>query len=346
MARHEWCAKAGREGCFRLGHTDLGAGDLRRVTGQEVIHRLLGRQTRDRRQDAERIRGQHDDILRHRPHIFFRGVGNEFDRIGTAGIFRLAVVVEIEFPRFRVHHDIFEYGSEPPRGRVDFRFRILGKPDHLGVAAALKIEYRSIRPAMFVIADQHTAGIRRQRRLAGARQAKENSRIAFWTNIGRAMHRHHRIERQQIVEQAEDRLLHLAGISGAADQDQLLGQVDRDDGFAARSVAGGISLEARQIDDRIFRGECRQFVGLGPDQHRADEQIVPGQLVDDAHIHAMFRLRTTEQILHKERVLLGERGNKVGLERGKMIRGHGNIGLAPPDAVFGFAVTHDELVIG
>ena len=39
--------------------------------------------------------------------------------------------------------------------------------------------------------------------------------------------------RQQIVEDAEHRLLHLAGICGAADQDQLLGEVDRDHRLAA-----------------------------------------------------------------------------------------------------------------
>src|SRR3546814_6827212 len=41
---------------------------------------------------------------------------------------------------------------------------------------------------------------------------------------------------EQIVQDAEHRLLHLAGILRAADQDQLLGEVDRDHRFAARAM--------------------------------------------------------------------------------------------------------------
>jgi len=160
------------------------------------------------------------------------------------------------------------------------------------------------------------------------------------------MHRHHRIERQQIVEQAEDGFLHFPGISGAADQDQFLGQVDRNHGFAARAVTRGIGLEAGQVDNRIFRNECRKFIGIWPHQHRADEKIVPRQFIDDPDIDAMFRLRAAEQILDEQGFLLGQGRKKVGLQRCKMIRRHRDIGFAPPHAVFGFAIPHDELVIG
>ena len=72
MARHERRAEAGREGRFGLGHADLGAGDLGGVARQEVVHRLVGRQPRDRRQHAERVGGQHDDVLRQRAHVLAR----------------------------------------------------------------------------------------------------------------------------------------------------------------------------------------------------------------------------------------------------------------------------------
>ena len=60
--RQERRAEAGAERRLRLGDALLGAGDLRGVAREEVIHRRLRRQPRDRRQHAERVGGQHDDV--------------------------------------------------------------------------------------------------------------------------------------------------------------------------------------------------------------------------------------------------------------------------------------------
>ena len=65
MARHEGRAEAGGEGRLRLlAEALFGARDLGGEAGEEVIHRLARRQLRDRRQHAEGIGRQHDDILR------------------------------------------------------------------------------------------------------------------------------------------------------------------------------------------------------------------------------------------------------------------------------------------
>ena len=69
VARHERRAEAGREGRFRLRHADFGAGDLGGVAREEVVHRLVGRQPRDRRQHPERVGGEHDDVRGHRAEI-------------------------------------------------------------------------------------------------------------------------------------------------------------------------------------------------------------------------------------------------------------------------------------
>ena len=45
MVHHERRAEARREGRGGFGHAELGAGDDRRVAGEEVIHGLLGRET-------------------------------------------------------------------------------------------------------------------------------------------------------------------------------------------------------------------------------------------------------------------------------------------------------------
>jgi hypothetical protein len=56
LLRQERRAEARRERRLRLGDADLRPGDLRRVAGEEVEHRLVAGQARDRRQDPERRR--------------------------------------------------------------------------------------------------------------------------------------------------------------------------------------------------------------------------------------------------------------------------------------------------
>src|SRR3546814_1022457 len=58
----------------------------------------------------------------------------------------------------------------------------------------------------------------------------------------------------------------------------------------------------------------------------------------------MFGLRSAEQVGDVELVLLPQRGEEIGLQRRKMLRRHGHVGLAPPDGGFGFRVPDDELV--
>src|SRR3546814_10784081 len=139
----------------------------------------------------------------------------------SAGVLGEAVVVEVERARFGIDHDVFEHGAEAARGRIDFGFGFFGQADHLRIAAALEIEDRGVRPAMLVVADQRTRGIGRQRRLAGAREAEEDRGVAVRPDIRRTVHRHHALYGEPIVEDAEYRLLHLAGIGGAADQPEL-----------------------------------------------------------------------------------------------------------------------------
>ena len=111
-------------------------------------------------------------------------------------------------------------------------------------------------------------------------------------------------------------------------------------------MACRVGLEARQVDDGVFRREAGKFVCGGADQQGADEQVVPGALVDDAHIDAMFGLRTAEQVGDIERVLFAQRLEEIRLERGEMFRSHAAIGLAPPHRRFGFGIADDELVLG
>src|SRR3546814_17785000 len=83
---------------------------------------------------------------------------------------------------------------------------------------------------------------------------------------------------------------------------------------------------------------------FGPHQQRADEMGMPGVFGDDPHLHAIFGLRSAEQILREQRFLGGELGEKIILQRREMLGRHRLVGLAPPDGAFGFRVANGELV--
>ncbi len=111
-------------------------------------------------------------------------------------------------------------------------------------------------------------------------------------------------------------------------------------------MALGIGLEARQVDDRVLGREAAELVGGRAHEQRADEQVVPGELVDHAHVDAVLGLRAAEQVGDVERVLGAECGEEVGLEVGEVLGGHRHVDLAPPHGVLGLGVADDELVLG
>ena len=89
MTRQERRAEAGGEFRLDADETLLGAGDLRGVAGEEVIHRLRRRELGDRRHHAERVGGEHHQVLRHAGAAAARGVRDELERIGRAGVLGL-----------------------------------------------------------------------------------------------------------------------------------------------------------------------------------------------------------------------------------------------------------------
>ncbi len=63
--------------------------------------------------------------------------------------------------------------------------------------------------------------------------------------VGGAVHGQHFLLGQVVIEDGEDRFLDLAGIGGAADEDQLLAEVDHDEGFGIGAVQLRHGVEAR-----------------------------------------------------------------------------------------------------
>ncbi len=162
--------------------------------------------------------------------------------------------------------------------------------------------------------------------------------------VGRAVHRHHALFRQDVVEQRKDRFFVLAGIGGIADQNQLLVEVQRDDGFRTAAVFRRVGLEAGAVDDGEIGHEAGQFRGLGAPQQVADEKPVPCQFRHDPHIKAQRRISAAIEVLN-EIVLAFHMLQHIGM---KPVKGFGlhRLVVFPPDGVFHRGGAYDVLVLG
>ncbi|MDZ7748133.1 MAG: hypothetical protein U5K43_04180 [Halofilum sp. (in: g-proteobacteria)] len=135
-----------------------------------------GRQLADRRQHAERVAGQEDDVVGHARRARDARIRDVVDRVGAARVRGDGVVVEVDHARLGIVDDVLEHGAEAD-GVVDLRLGLGREVDRLGVAAALDVEDAVVRPAVLVVADERTMRVGRQRGLAGPRQAEEHGHV-------------------------------------------------------------------------------------------------------------------------------------------------------------------------
>ena len=229
MPDEKWSAEAGRKCRLWLGHAHLGARDLGRVAADEVIHRMRRRERADRRQHAERIAGEKDYVGRMTGDAGNLRVLNELDRIRATSVLRDARVGVIDVAIF-IEHDVLEHGAEAQRlenVRLVFRREI----DRLCVAAAFDVEDAVIAPNVFVVANEMTLRIGRERGFSRAAETEEQGRHArLLIGSGRAMHREQTALRRKVIGHGEDAFLHLAGVFGAEDNKFLVLEAEIDAG--------------------------------------------------------------------------------------------------------------------
>jgi hypothetical protein len=96
----------------------------------------------------------------------------------------------------------------------------------------------------------------------------------------------------------------------------------------------------------VYSGTKPASSSLGAHQQGADEQVVPGELVDHAHVDAVLGLRAAEQVRHIERSLSASAARKSSFSAAKCSGRHADVGLAPPHGAFGLVIADDELVLG
>ena len=177
----EGLTEASGERRRRLRDAALRASQLGREAGEEVILHLFRRQDGNRRQDTESIGCEEDDALGSRSSaaVIDKALDRALDvieRIRYTRILRDALVGEINLA-ILVEDNVLEE-CVALDGAEDVRLCILVEVDDLCIAAAFEVEDTIVIPAVLIIADQQALRIRRQRRLARAGEAEEDSRYS------------------------------------------------------------------------------------------------------------------------------------------------------------------------
>ena len=176
MQLQECLSKASGEGRGGLCDSTLGSGQLSGKSGQEVVLSLLRSQDGYRRQYAECICGQEDNLFR------CRSCGNRaynllnmVDGIGYTGVLRYALIIEIDLS-ISIQRYVLQQ-SVALDGVVDIRLGLFVQIDNLRVASAFEVEDTVVIPAVLIITDQQTFGICGQSSLTSSGQTEEDSGV-------------------------------------------------------------------------------------------------------------------------------------------------------------------------
>ena len=153
---------------------------------------------------------------------------------------------------------------------------------------------------MFVIANQTAIRIRRERRLASATETEEDRCVASFADIRRAMHREYALQWQNIIEHAENTLLHFAGILRAADEHRLAREIRYDKHFAVELIFFGVCQEFAGVDDRPVWHVRLQLLRCRFPEQLFHEQTMPRKFRNDSNRRLIPWIRTGESIHYKQ----------------------------------------------
>ncbi len=208
-----------------------------------MIHGLLRRQARNRRQHSESVGGEEQHVGRMSAHAGNDGVVDKLQAVSGARILGELVGIEIQQSQLGIHLDVFEHGAEADRV-PDLRLFFFREIDALGVAAAFEIENAALAPAVLVIANQAALRIGGKRGLTSAGEAEKQRHASVCRSIGGTVHGQHVLVRQRLVQDGEDALLHFTGVLGAGDDHDFLLEIENDRGLGPRAVLLRIGEES------------------------------------------------------------------------------------------------------
>lgn len=344
MPNEERRAEASGEGRLGFFNTDFGTGHLRGITGNEVVHRLFRRQLADRRENAECVTGEKNDVLRMTALAAFLDVFDIVNRVGRTSIFGKRIVVEVNGASTRIENGVFEDSSKFDRV-VDFGFTFSRKMDALCVTTAFDVDDTFVGPIMFVVADELTARFGRKGRLARSGKTEEQAGIAVFAFVGGAVHGQETFFRHQVVHDREDTLLHFTGIFSTENDEfaTFERKVDARAGGKRRGRRIGFELTSVE-DDEVGGAEIGEFLSGRTNQHIVHEQRVIGASANNTNLKTVFRIPSgvsvddiemiaSVQIIDGARTVLQERGI-----------GHLDIDRTPPNIVRAFRIVDDTLI--
>ena len=198
---------------------------------------------------------------------------------------------------------------------------------------------------MFIVTDERALWVGGQGRLAGPGETKEQRHVTGRAHVGRAVHGQVAGLRQQEVQHAKDRLLDLARILRAADQDGALGEVHHNKGLGVGAVEGRVSFHRRQVDDGpIGLNVCAVFWRRAQ-EHVLGKEVVPRVLGHNADLDLQLVVSAGGEVLNKEPLVLGA----VEHQRFKTVvtfRVERLVHRAPVDLVFGQGIADGVFVLG
>ena len=151
---------------------------------------------------------------------------------------------------------------------------------------------------------------------------------------------------QEVVHDREDRLLDLAGVLGAHDEDHALLEVDEDSGLGVRAVDLGIELERGSgHDDEVGLAEVAKLLVGRTNEHLVNEERLAGKLADSADLAGVATLGTGETV-HDKETALGEVTDDLALDLLIVLLGERHVDVAPGDPVMDVGRVDDEAVLG
>jgi hypothetical protein len=154
------------------------------------------------------------------------------------------------------------------------------------------------------------------------------------------------LQRQPVVHHGEDALLHLAAVPGAADDGDVLLDIEDDEDLGVEAVA--LPVPVRQLAgvvDREVGSEGCQVGITGADEHVLDEVGLPGEFGDEADRFAGFLVGAAEAVGHVK-VLAREIVEHLGMQFVEDFRRHRLIEFAPGDILEGWELVDEVLVFG
>ena len=164
-------------------------------------------------------------------------------------------------------------------------------------------------------------------------------------DVGGAVHGEHALLGQHVVHHGEHGFLDLAGVLGAADDDLVRPVVHQNGGLGAGAVDLRDALEAGGGDDGVILVEVLELFRRGTAQQLVDEQVLAGQLVDDAESLGILGICAGKAVENEDLLAL-QVGDDLGADGVEARLLYGAVHLAPCDLIMDGRGVHNEFIVG